>query len=154
MSRLVGVISDTHGLLRPSALAALQGCDLILHAGDVCGPEIIAALQDVQRTVFVRGNMDRPLSGNPMPKTEAVEFAGKRFYVLHDLYELDLDPKAANLDAVIHGHTHTPDIAYKDDVLYLNPGSIGPKRFTLPVSMAVIRIEKDTMHPKLITLPE
>ena len=154
MSRLVGVISDTHGLLRPSALAALQGCDLILHAGDVCGPEIIDALQDVQRTVFVRGNMDRFTSGTPMPGTEAVDFAGKRFYVLHDLYELDLDPKAAGLDAVIHGHTHTPDITYKDDVLYLNPGSIGPKRFTLPVSMDVIRIENDAMHPELITLPE
>ena len=154
MSRLVGVISDTHGLLRPSALVALQNCDLILHAGDVCGPEIIVALQAVQRTVFVRGNMDRPASGSPMPRTEAVEFAGKRFYVLHDLYELDLDPRAAGVDAVIHGHTHTPDITYKDDVLYLNPGSIGPKRFTLPVSMAVIRIEDDAMHPELITLPE
>ncbi|PTN36712.1 metallophosphoesterase [Desulfonatronum sp. SC1] len=154
MSRLVGVISDTHGLLRPSALAALQGCDLILHAGDVCGRDIIATLQRVQRTVFVRGNMDRPSSGNPTAKTEAVEFAGKRFYVLHDLYELDLDPKAASVDAVIHGHTHTPDITYKDDVLYLNPGSIGPKRFSLPVSMAFIRIEDDAMHPELITLPE
>lgn len=154
MSQRVGVISDTHGLLRPSALAALQGCDLILHAGDVCGPEIINALQAVQRTVFVRGNMDRFAPGNPMPGTEAVEFAGKRFYVLHDLYELDLDPRAAGLDAVIHGHTHIPNIAYKDHVLYLNPGSIGPKRFTLPVSMAFIRIEDGDMHPELITLPE
>lgn len=154
MNRLVGVISDTHGLLRPSALSALENCDLILHAGDVCGQEIIDALQTVQRTLFVRGNMDRGTTGIYMPKTEVVEFAEKHFLVLHDLFELDLDPRAAGVDVVIHGHTHTPKIAYKDDVLYLNPGSIGPKRFTLPISMAYIRIEGDVMHPELITLPE
>ncbi|WP_045218487.1 metallophosphoesterase family protein [Desulfonatronum thioautotrophicum] len=154
MSPLVGVISDTHGLMRSSALDALKKCDLILHAGDVCGQEIIEALQGIQRTVFVRGNMDRPTSDSPMPKTEAVDFSGKRFFVIHDLYELDLDPKAAGVDVVIHGHTHTPDIAYRDDVLYLNPGSIGPKRFTLPVSMALIRINGDTLHPELVTLPD
>jgi len=154
MNRLVGVISDTHGLLRPSALTALENCDLILHAGDVCGQEIIDSLQAVQRTLFVRGNMDRMASDIHMPKTEVVEFAKKHFLVIHDLFTLDLDPRAAGLDVVIHGHTHTPNITYQDDVLYLNPGSIGPKRFSLPISMAYIRIEDDVIHPQLITLPE
>ena len=154
MSQIVGVISDTHGLLRPSALDAPRNCDLILHAGDICGQDIIDTLQAVQHTVFVQGNMDRLPHGGPIRRTASVTFGGKHFFVLHDLYELDLDPKAAGVDVVIHGHSHCPEIAYKDDVLFLNPGSIGPKRFSLPISMALIRIEGEAMHPEIITLPE
>ena len=154
MSQIVGVIADTHGLLRTSALDVLQNCDLILHAGDICGQEIIDTLQAVQRTIFVQGNMDRLPPGDPIRKTASTTFGGKHFFVLHDLYELDLDPRTAGVDAVIHGHSHSPEIAYKDDVLFLNPGSIGPKRFSLPISMALIRIEDEMMYPEIITLPE
>ncbi|GAB6060062.1 metallophosphoesterase family protein [Desulfonatronum parangueonense] len=154
MNQLIGVISDTHGLLRPSAVNILKNCDLILHAGDICGQEIIDALQALQRTVFVRGNMDRFPPGGPIHGTASVEFAGKHFFMLHDVSELDLDPIAAGIDVVIYGHSHSPDIAYRDGVLFLNPGSIGPKRFTLPISMAVIRIENQTLHPEIITLNE
>lgn len=154
MSERIGVISDTHGLLRPSALEVLQGCDLIIHAGDVCGQDIIDQLEAVQRTVFVCGNMDPPYPGRSLPASTVAEFAGKRFYVLHDVGMLNLDAGAAGMDAVIYGHSHNPDIAYKDDVLFLNPGSIGPRRFRLPISMAVIDLEHGYMRPEIITLPE
>lgn len=150
----IGVISDTHGLLRPGALEILRTCDLIIHAGDICGQEIIADLEALRPCVFVRGNMDRFMPANPMQATAVVEHGGRRLYVLHDLSSLDLDPKAAGMDAVIYGHTHRPDIAFKDGVLFLNPGSIGPKRFTLPVSMAVMHMDHQSMHPEIITLPE
>lgn len=154
MKARIGVISDTHGLLRSEACRVLKTCDLIIHAGDICGQEVIDALQSIQRTVFVRGNMDRGSPGAAIQETEAVDFAGRHFYVLHDLHTLNLDPKAAGLDAVIHGHSHQPDITFKHGVLFLNPGSIGPKRFLLPVSMAVIRIDGQAMHPEIITLLE
>jgi uncharacterized protein len=154
MSRRVGVISDTHGLLRLSAKEILKTCDLIIHAGDICGQEIIDALESIQHTVFVRGNMDRTYPGRTLRESEVVEFAGKHFYVLHNIYALDLEPKEAGMDAVIYGHSHCPDIFFKNGVLFLNPGSIGPKRFTLPIAMAIIDINDLTMHPEIITLPE
>ena len=152
MNQLVGVISDTHGLLRSSAVNILKTCDLILHAGDICGQEIIHELEALQRTVFVRGNMDRFPMGGPIRATASVEYAGKHFFMLHDISELNIDPQAAGIDAVIYGHSHSPDISYKDGVLFLNPGSIGPKRFTLPISLALIRIENQNLHPEIITL--
>ncbi|SDB18450.1 hypothetical protein SAMN05660653_00904 [Desulfonatronum thiosulfatophilum] len=154
MNQLVGVISDTHGLLRSSAMNILKTCDLILHAGDICGQEIIDELQALQQTVFVRGNMDRFPSGGAIHSTASLEIAGVHFFMLHDVSQLDLDPKAAGIDVVIYGHSHSPDISYRDDVLFLNPGSIGPKRFSLPISMAVIRVENQVLHPELITLDD
>lgn len=154
MSPLIGVISDTHGVLRSSVIDVLRNCDLIIHAGDICGQQIINDLRAIQKTVFVQGNMDRFPPMSSIPTTAAVELSGKHFFVLHDLHELGLDPRAAGMDAVIHGHSHCPEIRYKENVLYLNPGSIGPKRFTLPISMATIRIEGQNLHPELITLPE
>ncbi|HDQ39518.1 MAG TPA: metallophosphoesterase [Desulfonatronum sp.] len=151
MHATIGVISDTHGLLRNEACKILQGCDLIIHAGDICGREIITVLQSMQRAVFVLGNMDRVYPDAAIQKTEVVEFADKRFYVLHDLYTLNLDPAAAGLDAVIHGHTHLPDIIMKNGVLYLNPGSIGPKRRGRPVSMALIHIADGSMQPEILS---
>jgi len=154
MRERIGVVSDTHGLLRSSALEILRGCNLIIHAGDVCGQDIIDQLEAVQRTVFVRGNMDPPYPGRSLPVSTVAEFAGKRFYVLHDVGMLDLDAGAAGMHAVIYGHSHIPDIAYKDDILFLNPGSIGPRRFKLPITMAVIELEDGGMRPEIITLPE
>lgn len=151
MATTIGVVSDSHGLLREEVRDILKGCDLIIHAGDICGREIVKALQATQRTVFVRGNMDWCYPGLLLQESEAVEFADKHFYVLHDLHALNLDPRAAGLDAVIHGHTHQPDIAHKDGVLFLNPGSIGPKRRGHPVSMALIRIENGAMRPEIVT---
>ena len=150
MQQTIGVISDTHGLLRPEACELLKGCDLIIHAGDICGNTIINALRSIQRTVFVLGNMDHGYSGEEIRTTEVVEFAAKRFYILHDLYLLDLDPRAAEMDAVIHGHTHEPDIKVRDGVLFLNPGSIGPKRLGRPVSMATIRVHEAGMQPEIL----
>lgn len=152
MRQTIGVISDTHGLLRPEAREVLKGCDLIIHAGDICGHAIINALRSIQRTVFVLGNMDHGYPGGEIRATEVVEFATRRFYVLHDLDLLDLDPRAAELDAVIHGHTHQPDIAVRDGVLFLNPGSIGPRRRGRPVSMATVRVDQTGMHPEILVL--
>jgi uncharacterized protein len=154
MHGTIGVISDTHGLLRSKACEVLKDCDLVIHAGDICGREIINALQSIQRTVFVLGNMDRAYPEAGIRGTAFVEFAGKRIFVLHDLYMLDLDPQAAGLDAVIHGHTHQPDVTFKNDVLFLNPGSAGPKRPGRPVSMALIRIAGGVMQPEIILLEE
>lgn len=152
METTIGVVSDTHGLLREEAGDILKDCDLIIHAGDICGQEIIKALQAIQRTIFVRGNMDWHYPGLLLLESEAVEFADKHFYVLHDLHALHLDPQAAGLDAVIHGHTHQPDIFQKNGVLFLNPGSIGPKRHGHPVSLALIHIVDKGMRPEIITL--
>lgn len=154
MSQTIGVISDTHGLLRDEALEILRGCDLVIHAGDICGREIIEALQSFQRRAFVLGNMDWPYPGTGINRTEVVDFAGKRFFVLHDLYMLDLDPQTAEVDVVIHGHTHQPDITSKQGVLFFNPGSIGPKRRGYPVSMGLIHVTDKTMQPEIVVLEE
>ena len=133
---LVGVISDTHGLLRPQALVALRGVDHIIHAGDVGGPEILEQLQSIAPLTVVRGNTDGGTWTREMARTEVVEVGGATFYVLHDLFDLDLSPQAAGFDAVIFGHTHEPEIRNEDGVLFLNPGSAGPVRGEKPVSLA------------------
>src|SRR5205807_828884 len=131
--RHIGVISDTHGLLRPQALAALRGSALIIHAGDVGDPAILAALGEIAPVFAVRGNVDRGAWANDLPASELVEFEQHSIYVLHDLGELDLDPASAGLHAVISGHSHRPSIETKRGVLYFNPGSAGPRRFDLPI---------------------
>ena len=138
--KVIGVVSDTHGLIRPQALAELRGCDLILHAGDIGAPEVIEALQPLAPVVAVRGNVDREAWAERFPATQYVELEGCRLYVLHDLLTLDLDPVAAGIDVVVYGHSHQPAMATKNGVLYLNPGSAGPRRFRLPVSLAQLRI--------------
>ena len=135
MSR-VGVISDTHGLLRPEALRALFGADLILHAGDVGSPEVLEGLRALAPVVAVRGNNDRGPWAEALSETEVVTADGRSLYVLHDLGTLELDPRAAGFDAVIAGHSHQPRIERRDGVLYLNPGSAGPRRFRLPIALA------------------
>ena len=137
----VGVISDTHGLLRPEAERALLGVDLILHAGDVGSPEILTRLRSIAPIFAVRGNVDSAPWAAELPATVVVEFAGATFYVLHNLRDLDLKPESAGIDAVISGHTHQVNQTFENGVLYLNPGSIGPSRFHLPITLARLRID-------------
>jgi hypothetical protein len=141
--KTVGVISDTHGLLRPEALEALAGVDLIVHAGDIGAPEIIDALRRIAPVHAIRGNVDRGAWADEFSPTEIVEVDGQSLYVLHDLHELDLDPAVAGFRVVISGHTHDPAVAEKRGVVYLNPGSAGPRRFKLPISLARFVIGED-----------
>jgi len=135
-ANIIGLISDTHGLMRPEALAALRGSDLILHAGDVGKPEILEQLRSVAPLVAVRGNVDKGAWASQLPLTAVVETRSALIYVLHDLQQLDLDPAVAKLDIVVSGHSHKPAHARRSGVLYLNPGSAGPRRFSLPVTVA------------------
>lgn len=135
----MGVVSDTHGLLRPEVPPLLEGCDLVVHAGDVGDPAILHALRRIAPVRAVRGNVDGgALAG--LPLTEAVEVAGHLLYVVHIPEDLDVDPGAAGVSVVIHGHTHRPRSERVDGVLFLNPGSAGPRRFSLPVSVALLRL--------------
>ncbi|MEZ5284797.1 MAG: metallophosphoesterase family protein [Vicinamibacterales bacterium] len=149
----VGVISDTHGLLRPAALDALRGVDLIIHAGDVGKPEILDALGAIAPTVSVRGNVDTSAWGRTLPETDVVDAGGRLLYVLHDRAALDLDPRAAGFAAVIFGHTHRPEAYEKDGVLYLNPGSAGPRRFSLPICLARLTVDAEGLRHEFIDLP-
>src|SRR5437667_8649115 len=133
---LIGVISDTHGLLRPEAVQALKGSDLIIHAGDVGDPRILDELRVIAPAIAVRGNIDTGEWAMKLPEYEVIEREGVSIYVLHDVNQLDLDPVAAGLQAVVSGHSHKPAIRTVNGVLYLNPGSAGPRRFKLPLTVA------------------
>ncbi len=148
----VGVISDTHGLLRPEAMAALAGVDRILHAGDVGAPDILDRLAAIAPTTAVRGNVDHGGWATALPLTDVVRLGELDVYMLHDLGTLDLDPVAAGFAAVISGHSHQPRADWKGRVLYLNPGSAGPRRFTLPVTLSILRIEGPTLSHERIDL--
>ncbi len=151
-NHLIGVISDTHGLLRPQAVKALKGVELIIHAGDVGGPEVLEPLGRIAPVHAVRGNTDRGDFGQSLPQTQVVEVGGLQLYVLHELFTLDLDPAAAGFAAVIFGHSHRPHQERKDGVLYLNPGSAGPRRFTLPVTLALLRVQDNGLSAEFIEL--
>jgi putative phosphoesterase len=149
---MIGVLSDTHGLLRPEAVAALQGVEHILHAGDVGDPAILDSLRAIAPVTAIRGNIDVHGPCGYLPETEVVSLHGHTFYLLHDRQVLDLDPAAAGFGAVISGHSHKPLIEWRKGVLYLNPGSAGPRRFTLPISLALLTIREDVLQPQLVTL--
>jgi hypothetical protein len=149
---LIGVISDTHGLLRPQAVRAMEGVELIIHAGDIGDPKILGALARIAPVHAVRGNTDRGDWAHDLPHTLIVEVGGVHLYVLHELFCLDLDPAAAGISAVIFGHSHSPQLEHKNGVLFLNPGSAGPRRFTLPVSLALLKIDGNSLEPQLIDL--
>jgi putative phosphoesterase len=151
-SILIGVISDTHGLLRPEAIAALCGVDHIVHAGDVGSPDILEKLAAVAPLTAVRGNVDKGAWSLKLPETAVLELGGISIYVLHDLAQLDLKPKAAGFAAVISGHSHVPKQEVCDGVLYLNPGSAGPRRFKLPVSIGKLTIEDGGVRGELLHL--
>lgn len=148
----VGVISDTHGLLRPEALAALGGADLIIHAGDIGAPAILGRLRTLAPVVAVRGNIDREPWTSTLPLTEVVELDTVTAYVIHDLDALDLNPVAAGIQVIIFGHSHRPEVRVQDGVLYVNPGSAGPRRFSLPTTVAHLDIDDGRPHARLIEL--
>jgi hypothetical protein len=148
----VGVISDTHGLLRPEALGALAGSELIIHAGDIGGPEVIEALRRIAPVVAVRGNNDRGAWAEAFAEYEVVELGGTFVYVLHDLKEIDINPSAAGFRVVVSGHSHKPLAEERRGVLYLNPGSAGPRRFKLPVTLARLRLDAARPAAEIINL--
>jgi uncharacterized protein len=151
-SSLVGILSDTHGLLRPEAIKALRGVDHILHAGDVGDPSILDSLSAIAPVTAIRGNIDAHGPCSHLPATEVIDLFGHTFYMLHDGQALDLDPVAAGFEAVICGHSHRPLIEWRNGVLYLNPGSAGPRRFSLPVSLALLTVQANLLAPQLVTL--
>ncbi len=150
--RMVGVISDTHGLLRPEAKAALSGSDLIIHGGDVGKPEILDELKAIAPLFVVRGNVDNGGWADQLPTKEIVEFGGSTIYILHDLHDLDVDPETAGFQAVITGHTHKAHEYRKGKVLFLNPGSAGPQRFDLPITVARLHVAKVPWRFEIIQL--
>ena len=151
----MGVISDTHGLLRAEALAALRGADHLVHAGDIGKPEVLRELRAVAPLTAVRGNNDRDTWARTIPGTASVRLGGIVLYVLHDLKALDLDPAAAGFRVVVSGHSHQPGVEERDGVLYVNPGSAGPRRFRLPVSVALLDVDDGRVRARieLLRLP-
>ena len=145
----VGLISDTHGLLRPEAFKNLKGCDTIIHAGDICDDKIITKLSTIAPVHAVRGNMD---SNKNYPAYKLLEINKLSFFVLHDLDKLDLDPLATGADVVVFGHTHRPDIFQRNNVLYINPGSAGPLRPGRPISLAKLHIKNNDLIPEFIEM--
>ena len=148
----IGVISDTHGLLRPEAVEALRGSDMIVHAGDIGSPEVLRGLETIAPVVAVRGNNDREPWAKDLPLTDSFELGDASIYVLHDVNELDLDPRVAGFSVVIAGHSHQPRSEERDGVLFFNPGSAGPRRFRLPISVGTIIIEGSRVTGLLKTL--
>jgi putative phosphoesterase len=148
----IGLISDTHGLLRPEAVAALSGSDFIIHAGDIGKPEVLKGLARLAPVTAVRGNVDRGDWAVPLSPTEVLDAGGTYIYVVHNIAELDLDPVAAGFQAVVSGHSHQPAVHEKHGVLYVNPGSAGPRRFSLPVALGRLTISDGRIIPELIEL--
>jgi uncharacterized protein len=148
------VVSDTHGLLRPELMPLVERSDHILHLGDVGDPEILGALAKLAPVTAIRGNIDTHGPCARLPETEVATLAGREFYMLHDMQQLDLDPAAAGFAAVLYGHSHKPEIRHHKGVLYFNPGSCGPRRFELPISFGQITIGKNgQIEAKILNLP-
>jgi putative phosphoesterase len=151
-SLTIGVISDTHGLLRPEAIQALIGVDHILHAGDVGDPLILDKLRWIAPLTAVRGNVDVSGVCRALPASYVVELGGRFFYLVHSVHDLDLSPKAAGIAMVVSGHTHRAEIEEREGVLYLNPGSAGPRRFDLPVTLAKVQLTDGTITARIVAL--
>ena len=148
----IGVISDTHGLLRPEALDVLAGSDHIIHAGDIGEPAILDKLADIAPVTAVRGNVDHGMWAQKIPEIKVLEVGGVSIYVIHNLQELDLKPEAAGFSAVVYGHSHVAKQEITNGVLYFNPGSAGPKRFVLPVTVGKLLIRNQELEPEIIEL--
>ncbi len=148
----IGVISDTHGLLRPQAIKALQGAEHILHAGDVGDPAILDALRAIAPVTAIRGNIDEGGPCSHLPPTELATLGGRNIYMLHDVKKLDLNPEAAGIATVVFGHSHKPLVEWRRGVLFLNPGSAGPRRFELPVTFAWLKIEANEVSARIVHL--
>lgn len=151
-THLVGVISDTHGLLRPEAVQVLRSVELIVHAGDIGKEHVLEELRQIAPVAAVRGNVDIARWATRLPETEVVKVGQVELYVLHNLDRLDLDPAAAGFQAVIYGHSHRPAVSERGGTLYLNPGSAGPRRFDLPVSVALLQIKGLSLQARLVQL--
>ena len=149
---MIGVISDTHGLLRPQVIEALRGMELIIHAGDIGNVEVLKTLETIAPVTAVRGNNDHGPWAEQIPLTNVVDYRSYSLYVLHELDSLDLDPVASEFSAVIFGHSHRPSVERRHGVLYLNPGSAGPRRFTLPIAIARLHITETGLWPELIEI--
>jgi len=149
----VGVISDTHGLVRPAAIEALRGSELIIHCGDVGDPGVLAALRALAPVRAVRGNNDKGSWAAQLPCSDVVEAGGQMLYVLHDVSDLDLEPAAAGFAAVLAGHSHRPLVERRRGVLYVNPGSAGPRRFKLPIAVAQLVVSPDGCDAHIVELP-
>jgi putative phosphoesterase len=149
---LIGIISDTHGLLRPEAFDALRGVERIIHAGDIGAAEILEKLATIAPVTAIRGNVDKAAWARTLPETEVVAIGGISIYVLHDLAQLDLKPEAAGFNVVISGHSHVPKQETKNGVLYLNPGSAGPRRFKLPVTVGRFAIGEGKIKAEIVAL--
>jgi putative phosphoesterase len=149
---LIGVISDTHGLLRPEAIDALRGSEHIIHAGDVGSPETLETLSAIAPVTVVRGNVDKGAWAQKLHETAVLEVGGTSIYVLHDLAQLDLKPKAAGFAVIVSGHSHVPKQEMRDGVLYFNPGSAGPRRFKLPISVGKLILEDGSVQCEVVTL--
>ena len=149
---LIGLISDTHGLLRPQALRVLRGVSMIVHAGDIGSPLVLEELRNVAPVTAVRGNMDGGPWVADLPHTEVVQACTLSLYVLHDLHQLSLDPAAAGFDVVVSGHSHRPSVSKRKGVLFVNPGSAGPRRFGLPISVAILRFDGASVEPQIIEI--
>ncbi|HLW53646.1 MAG TPA: metallophosphoesterase family protein [Candidatus Angelobacter sp.] len=147
---VIGVISDTHGLLRPEVLELLRGSQHIIHAGDIGSPNIIPALENIAPVTAIRGNVDTESWARKFPETDVVELEGVSIYLIHNLQEIDLDPKAAGFAAVISGHSHQAKQETKNGVLYLNPGSAGPRRFKLPISLGRLEISQGKLRAEVV----
>ncbi|WP_077002376.1 metallophosphoesterase family protein [Variovorax sp. KK3] len=150
--RRIGLISDTHGLLRPEAIAFLQGCEHIVHAGDICDPRILDELAAIAPVSAVRGNNDVGAWARAVPETALVTLEGLRLYVVHDIADLDIDPAAQGVQVVVCGHSHRPKAEARDGVWYVNPGSAGPPRFRLPISAAELVVEGGGVTPRIVEL--
>ena len=151
---VIGVISDTHGLLRREAIAALHKSQHIIHAGDVGAPEILDELARIAPLTPIRGNVDKGAWAGKLPETAVVELGGVSIYILHDLGQLDLKPEAAGFQVVISGHSHVPRQEMREGVLYFNPGSAGPRRFKLPVTVGSLVIERKKVRAEIVTILE
>lgn len=152
MRVVVGVISDTHGLLRAGAVAALGGSQFIVHGGDVGDEDILRTLAAIAPVTVVRGNTDTDAWARRLPRTALLDVAGVRIYVVHDIDDLDIDPRTAGVGVVVFGHSHRPGIEPRGDVLYLNPGSAGPRRFDLPVSVARLVIDGGAVRAEIVEI--
>jgi putative phosphoesterase len=151
-ARRLGLISDTHDRLRPEAVAALRRCDLILHAGDVCRPDLLSELEKIAPVLAVRGNNDRGAWARRLPRTRTVEVEGHRILVIHDLKEMKRSARRPAADIIVSGHSHRPRIDWAEEVLYVNPGSAGPRRFSLPVTLARISFGARGPNARIIEL--
>ena len=149
---VIGLISDTHGLIRPEALEALKGVELIIHAGDIGKPEVIAALKSIAPVLAIKGNNDIGNWARPLPDTKLVKSGDTQLYVIHNVKDLDCDPVARGYQAVVSGHSHKPSVATRDGVLFVNPGSAGPRRFKLPIAVGKLFVEHNRVSAEIIEL--